>query len=198
MDAVASQVLSIRAMELSDIDAIAPWFADPDDLSLFERSTPLPPGREQLRASWKDDLTAGVSPAKAYWYIACDTAGAAVAIGGLQSIEYVNGNCVMPVFVAKAMRGKGLGIRLTGLLLDLAFDKLRLTRVTTYYREDNEISAKLIARAAFKIEGIMRQSWFCNGSHFNMIMAGILCDEWALRRVSLNDELDDSMMLRLG
>ena len=198
MTSVVPYVLSIRALELGDIDVIAPWFADPDDLSLFERSLPMPAGLEALRESWKEDLTAGPPPAKAFWYIACGTDGEPAAIGGLQSVDYINGNCVLPIFVAKAMRGRGIGIRLAGLLLDLAFDSLRLTRVTTYYREDNEISAKLVQRTAFKKEGRMRKSRFCNGSHLDMIVVGVLREEWAKRRIVLQDELDASVVLRFG
>ena len=198
MTSVAPYVLSIRALEMSDIDAIATWFGDPEDLSLFERSSPLPKGRETLRENWKEDLAAGPPPAKAFWYVACNTAGEPVAIGGLQTINYPSGDCVLPIFVARAMRRRGIGIRLIGLLLDFAFDRLRLTRVTTYYREDNEISAKLVGRAAFKEEGRMRKAWFCKGTHFDMVVAGVLREEWAKRRNALQGELDRKTILRFG
>jgi RimJ/RimL family protein N-acetyltransferase len=193
-----SYALSVRALELGDIDTIAPWFDDPEDLSLFERSSPLPTSRDAVRLSWKEDLEAGSLPAKAFWYTACGTAGEPAAIGGLQSVDYVNGNCVLPIFVAKPMRGRGIGLRLTALLLDLAFDSLRLTRVTTYYREDNEIIAKLVMKTAFKKEGTMRKTRFFNGEHLDMIVAGVLREEWAKRRAVLQDELDASVVLRFG
>jgi RimJ/RimL family protein N-acetyltransferase len=198
MTSVVPYVLSIRALEMSDIDAIATWFGDPEDLSLFERSSPLPKGRETLRESWKEDLAAGPPPAKAVWYVACDTAAEPVAIGGLQTINYPSGDCVLPIFVARAVRGRGIGIRLIGLLLDFAFDSLRLTRVTTFYREDNEISARLVGRAAFKEEGRMRKAWFCKGTHLDMMVAGVLREEWAKRRNILQGELDQKTILRFG
>ena len=198
MTSVVPYVLSIRALEMSDIDAIATWFGDPEDLSFFERNSPLPKGRDALRESWKEDLATGPAPAKAFWYVACDTADVPVAIGGLQTINYPSGDCVLPIFVARAMRGRGIGIRLIGLLLDFAFDSLRLTRVTTYYREDNEISARLIERAAFKEEGRMRKAWFCKGRHLDMMVAGVLREEWAKRRNALQGELDRKTILRFG
>jgi RimJ/RimL family protein N-acetyltransferase len=198
MTSVKPQVLTIRSLELEDIDAIAAWFDDPDDLSLFERNSPLPSGREALRENWKADLTAGSTPAKAFWYIACDASGEPVGIGGLNSVNYVNGNCVLPVFVAKAMRKKGVGIRLVALLLDLAFDRLRLMRVTTYYREDNKISEKLVQRVAFREEGRLRKAWFCDGVHLDMVVAGVLREEWYAKRPALQAELDQSVVLRFG
>jgi RimJ/RimL family protein N-acetyltransferase len=198
MTTVASCVLSIRAMELNDIDAIATWFDDPEDISLFERSSPVPIGREARRASWKEDLTASASSAKAFWYIACNGKGEPVAIGGLQAVNYFHGDAVLPMFVARQMRGKGIGIRMIGLLLDIAFDSLRLARVTTYYREDNEISAKLARRASFAEEGRMRKAWFYSGAHLDMVVAGVLREEWAKRRIVLQDELDANVALRFG
>jgi RimJ/RimL family protein N-acetyltransferase len=198
MTSAEPHIFSIRALELDDIDDIAAWFDDPTDLSLFARSSPLPAGREALRESWKPDLTTGSLPARAFWYIACSATGDPAAIGGLHSVNYVNGDCVLPVFVAKTMRGKGIGVRLTALLLDLAFDRLRLTRVTTYYREDNKISAKLVQRTAFREEGRVRKAWFCNGLHFDMMVVGVLREEWAERRPKLQLELDLSVVLRFG
>lgn len=198
MTTVASCVLSIRAMELSDIDAIATWFDDPEDISLFERSSPIPIGREARRAGWKEDLTASASSAKAFWYIACNGKGEPVAIGGLQAVNYFHGDAVLPMFVARQMRGKGIGIRMIGLLLDIAFDSLRLARVTTYYREDNEISAKLARRASFTEEGRMRKAWFYDGVHLDMVVAGVLREEWIDQRSTVQKELDQSMILRFG
>ena len=198
MTSAEPHILSIRALELADIDAIAAWFDDPADLSLFARSSPLPAGRETLRENWKADLTAGSLHARAFWYIACGTTGDPAAIGGLHSVNYVNGDCVLPVFVAKTMRGKGVGVRLAALLLDVAFDRLRLTRVTTYYREDNKISEKLVQRIAFKEEGRMRKAWFCDGVHLDMIVAGVLRGEWSERRIVLHGELDPNVVVRFG
>ena len=198
MTSVVPYVLSIRALELGDIDAIATWFDDPEDVSLFERSSPMPIGREARRAGWKEDLTASASPAKAFWYIACNGKGEPVAIGGLQAVNYFHGDAVLPMFVARQMRGKGIGIRMIGLLLDIAFDSLRLARVTTYYRDDNEISAKLTRRASFAEEGRMRNAWFYDGVHLDMIVVGVLREEWAKRRIVLQDELDANVVLRFG
>ncbi|MGH6873767.1 MAG: GNAT family N-acetyltransferase, partial [Aestuariivirgaceae bacterium] len=88
--------------------------------------------------------------------------------------------------------------RMTCLLLDLAFDRLHLTRVTTYFREDNEISSRMISKAAFREEGRMRKAWLCNGRQLDMIIAGVLREEWVKRREALRGALDSQIILKFG
>jgi RimJ/RimL family protein N-acetyltransferase len=193
-----SRVFTVRPMKMSDIDDIAAWFENLDDLSLFDRNSPAPMGLEALREYWKADLAAAPPPQKAYWYIARDADGAAAALGGLQSINYFHGDAVLPVFVARSTRQKGLGLRMTCLLLDLAFDRLHLARVTTYFREDNQISSRMIQKAAFREEGRLRKAWLCNGRQLDMIVAGVLREDWTDRREGLRGALDAHTVLKFG
>jgi RimJ/RimL family protein N-acetyltransferase len=86
--------------------------------------------------------------------------GSPVAIGGLQSVNYIHGDAVLPILVKKSARGHGLGMQIAFLLLDIAFDRLRLRRVTTYFRSDNQRSERLTRRAGFVQEGLLREAWF--------------------------------------
>ncbi len=198
MTASATRIFSLRPMGLSDLDAIAGWFENLEDLALFDRNAPVPMGLEALREYWKADFAPGPPPQKSYWYMARGAGGEPAAIGGLQSINYLHGDAVLPVFVAKPVRRRGLGLRMTCLLLDLAFDRLRLSRVTTYCREDNTISARMIRKVGFQEEGRLRKAWHCNGSHLDTVVAGILRDEWLSRRDELRRELDPATVLTFG
>jgi RimJ/RimL family protein N-acetyltransferase len=193
-----SKIFTVRPMKLNDIDDIAPWFEDLDDLSLFDRNSPVPMGIEALREYWKADLAAAPPPQKAYWYIARDSNGKEAALGGLQGINYFHGDAVLPIFVAPSARHQGLGLRMTCLLLDLAFDRLHLRRVTTYFRQDNEISSRMIQKAAFREEGRLRKAWLCNGRQLDMIIAGVLREEWTNHRDTLRAALDPHTILKLA
>src|SRR5262249_45216497 len=95
-------------------------------------------------------------------------------------------------------RHQGLGLRMTCLLLDLAFDRLHLARVTTYLRQDNEISARMIRKAAFREEGRLRKAWRCNGHRLDMIVAGVLREEWLEHRDALRAAMDPQTILKFG
>jgi RimJ/RimL family protein N-acetyltransferase len=182
-------------MTLGDIDAVADWFASIDDVSFFDRSAVLPISLEAMRESWKADLDPASIPPKALWYICEEKSGRPAAIGGLRMINYINGDAVLPAFVARNLRGQGVGIRLVAMLLDAAFTRLRLVRVTTFYREDNVISARLTRRAGFCEEGRMRKALLANGCHHDMVVLGLLSEEWAARREELQAELDGDTVL---
>lgn len=194
----SSRIFTVRPMKMNDIDDIATWFEDLDDLSLFDRNSPAPMGLEALREYWKADLAAAPPPQKAYWYVARGPDGGAAVLGGLQSINYFHGDAVLPIFVAPTARQQGLGLRMTCLLLDLAFDRLHLTRVTTYFREDNEISSRMIRKAAFREEGRLRKAWLCNGRKLDMIVAGVVREDWMERREALRGTLDAQTILKFG
>lgn len=193
-----SRIFTVRPMKLNDIDDIAPWFEDLDDLSLFDRNSPAPMGADALREYWKADLATAPPPQKAYWYIARNSNGKEAALGGLQNINYFHGDAVLPVFVGPSARRQGLGLRMTCLLLDLAFSRLHLRRVTTYFRQDNEISSRMIRKAAFREEGRLRKAWLCNGRQLDMIVAGVLREEWTEHREALRAALDSQTVLKLA
>jgi RimJ/RimL family protein N-acetyltransferase len=193
-----SKIFTVRPMKLDDLDDIAPWFEDPDDLSLFDHNCPAPMGLDTLREYWKADLIAAPPAQKAYWYIARNSDGKEAVLGGLRAINYFHGDAVLPIFVAPSARHQGLGLRMTCLLLDLAFDRLHLTRVTTYLRQDNEISSQMIRKAAFREEGRLRKAWRCNGRWLDMIVAGVLREEWANHRETLRAALDPQIVLKLA
>ena len=153
----------MRPMASGDLDAVAGWLQNVHDLSLFDRSMAMPPSREALSEVWKHDLTATKAPS-AHWFAVEDCTQTPVAIGGLPSISYVNGDAVLPILVSTSERGKGIGLRIAIHLLDMAFDRLRLRRVTTFFRSDNQRTERLTRRAGFRQEGCMREAWFAGGN----------------------------------
>lgn len=187
----------MRPMAVEDIDAIADWLQDLNDLSLFDRTLTIPPGRDAIREAWKPDLIGGKCPT-AFWFVVEARDRAPVALGGLQSVNYAHGDAVLPILVSEAARGGGLGLRIACLLLDLAFDRLRLRRITTFFRADNERSERLVGRAGFREEGRMREAWFVDGAHIDCVIVGLLREEWYARRPALRAELDAAIALTFG
>jgi len=185
-------LFTMRPMTLEDIDAVAGWLQDVEDLSLFDRSMAVPPNEDAVRESWKADLATAKFPT-AYWFVMESCVDRPLAIGGLQSVNYFHGDAVLPILISKPMRGKGLGLRIADLMLDVAFDRLRLRRVTTFFRSDNLRSERLVNRLGFQPEGRMREAWFAGGRFLDCIVVGLLREEWHARRESLRAELDRSV-----
>ena len=189
-------VLTVRPMTISDIDSLADWFDSIDDVSFFDRSAIVPASLDAIRENWKVDLDPAATPPRALWYIAEDASGRPAALVGLRSINYINGDALLAAFVSRHMRGRGVGIRLAAMVLDTGISRMRLVRVTAYYREDNAITARITRRLGFCEEGRLRKSLLAVGCHYDMVVMGLLQEEWLARRDALNGELDDATVLR--
>lgn len=75
-------------------------------------------------------------------------------------------------------RGKGLGYFATTEMITHAFNNMNLNRVELNVLESNSRAIKLYEKIGFKKEGIRRKSVFKNGEFVDMIMMGILKEEF--------------------
>ena len=158
---------------------------------------PRPLGDDADLAHWKRILEPTEQPAN-YWYRLTGEDGTLAGIAGLQEIDYVNGNAVLPVFLAEDARRQGLGTRVSALLLVLAFSYLRLTRVTSYFREDNGSSRKMTEGLGFEVEGRLRAGSYFQGKRYDTFVIGILEPEWSQARIALREQLDSDVRVYLG
>jgi RimJ/RimL family protein N-acetyltransferase len=187
----------LRPLAFEHIPVITRWHERIEDLKLFDRRMPLPVSAAAMEAAWRESILAP-EPRTNYWFVIVDGDDAAVGLGGLQDINYVHGDAVLPIFIAESDRRNGLGTRAGALLLDLAFYQLRLTRVSTYVRADNEGSRRLTKGLGFREEGRIRKGWFADGAHVDIVVIGILSDEWLTHRELLQNALSADTCVALG
>ena len=186
-----------RPLALDHIPVIARWHERIDDLKLFDRRMPLPISSAAMEAEWKNSIFA-TEPRTSHWFVIADGDNVVVGLAGLQEINYIHGDAVMAILVAEPGRRKGIGIRAGALLLDIAFYQLRLTRVSSFVRADNEGSNRMTAHLGFQEEGRIRKGWFTDGIHVDIRVIGLLLDEWETHRKTLQGELSTDTCLTLG
>lgn len=177
----AVEPITWRPLALDDITSIAEWFWDFQDVALFDRSLPVPTSVDALRKSWGKSIEYQKSPC-GHWFIAVASDGQPLGIAGLESVNYIQGDAVMPFFVSQAFRKRGLASAMAVSVLDLAFKRLRLHRVTTFYRDDNAATKRALAKLGFSEEGMFREGWFFEGVRKDIVIAGILGREWIASR----------------
>ncbi len=187
----------MRPLRLDDLPVIARWYEDVEDLALFHRRMPLPHGAEVLDAGWRSALLAP-EPRESYWFAITNDEGEPAGLGGIEDISYVHGDAVTPLFLSPSVRGKGLGVRARALLLDLAFDQLRLVRVTSLHRADNVASRRINEACGLREEGRIRRGWFAGGVHIDLMIFGILAEEWRAHRDGLRERLSNRTVITLG
>ncbi|WP_419907574.1 GNAT family N-acetyltransferase [Hoeflea sp.] len=178
----------MRPMGMEDIPTIARWFSNFDDIALFDRNLPVPVGQEAVFESWKPALEY-TEPPRSLWFVAEDEDGNPAGVGGLQSINYIHGDAVLPMFIDRPARTNGLATGMTINLIDLAFGQLRLHRVSTFFRADHDATANVIAKVGFREEGRVREGWFAGGKHHDVVQVGLLRSEWQQGCEALREEL---------
>ena len=197
MPSNVTALYTLRPLEKADLASVARWFQDVEDLASFDRNSRVPYDISSCERHWYSSGNPENVGRKCWFAIASETLEI-IGIIGLEDISSVNRDAVIPLYVEKSTRRKGVGIRASALMLDFAFRQLGLQRVTTYYRADNIGSRDLTTQAGFKIEGTMRKSWFADGTFHDTLLVAILKDEWTARRDVLARGLGSETIVTLG
>jgi len=196
-DAPDSTMFRLRPLDLADIRTIATWYEQVGDLAMFHQRMPIPLSADAIEANWRAAIVAP-EPRTSYFFTIEDSSRNPVGFGGLEDINYAHGNCLAPFFVARCARRRGLGVRLRALLLDLAFDQLGLARLTSIFRADNAGSRRVNELCGLREEGRLRSAWRAGGRRVDVMIFGILAEEWHAHRSALRQTLSASTILTLG
>jgi RimJ/RimL family protein N-acetyltransferase len=187
----------LKPVTVEHLESISNWYQDIDELALIESNLPLPINSQSLENLWQRDLEQK-NPRTSYLYVICNEKHEPVGFTGLQDINYTYGSGVVFIFVQKDSRRYGLALRSIALILDLAYDQLRLHRVSTYVHCENSPSMSLIRRIGFTDEGRMREACFANGKYCDVDIVSMLAREWQECRISLSAELERTTILSIG
>ncbi len=94
------------------------------------------------------------------------------------TVNVLDHNAEIGYWLASAHEGRGLVTRAGARFLDHAFGKLGLRRVTIRAAEPNERSRAVARRLGFTEEGLLRQSGRTGAGYEDMVVYGILAEEW--------------------
>jgi UDP-4-amino-4,6-dideoxy-N-acetyl-beta-L-altrosamine N-acetyltransferase len=92
-------------------------------------------------------------------------------------------------------RGRGAGRAAQALGLDIAFRGRGLQRVWAEVMADNEAALKAQAAAGFRREGYLRRHAFNEGGFRDVVILGILAEEWTERRDKVIGDLAASGLI---
>jgi UDP-4-amino-4,6-dideoxy-N-acetyl-beta-L-altrosamine N-acetyltransferase len=92
-------------------------------------------------------------------------------------------------------RGRGAGRAAQALGLDIAFGELGLQRVWAEVLAENEAALKAQGAAGFRREGYLRRHAFKDGRFTDVVILGMLREEWAERRAKVLQDLAQSGLI---
>jgi len=81
----------------------------------------------------------------------------------------------------RELRGCGLGADVVRLALGVAFDELRLHRVSLGVFDFNHAAIRCYERVGLRTEGLLREACCFAGEYWNLVQMGILEPEWRAR-----------------
>ncbi|WP_211748810.1 GNAT family protein [Paenibacillus sp. Marseille-Q4541] len=97
----------------------------------------------------------------------------------LHSIEWNNQAAKLAIGIGKAKdRGKGYGSDALGIILRYAFHELNLNRISLDVISYNEVAYHAYKKAGFVEEGRMRSAVLRGGKSYDLIIMGMLREEW--------------------
>ncbi len=166
-------VVTLRAWERSDIEAIVELCSDP----LAARYTTVPvPYRRRDAEDWldaqPDRLAAGES---AFFAITTDADEAVVGSIGLH--VHAPGLAETGYLLAAVHRGRGLMPRSVQLLTEWAFTDLAIERLQLTTHPDNHSSQRVAEKCGFTREGLLRRYGVQRGRRVDLVMFARLASD---------------------
>lgn len=172
---IKGKKVTLRAMERQDCEMIREMFNDPE--------------LEHLVIGWAFPVS---SYAQEKWFethygdntdfrfvIETEEDGP-VGIATLTEIDWKNRHAMYGIKLVNrgGIRGKGIGTDTVMAIMRYAFDELQLNRLDSSYFADNMPSAGMLTKCGWIKEGIRRNYIFKNGKYRDLVITGILADEY--------------------
>jgi RimJ/RimL family protein N-acetyltransferase len=143
--------LVLRLPGVHDVDALLPAFSDPEILEAGN----LPPfGREELMETLPY-LPALAESGRLLPLVVVDAGGEILGGGTLHHLDAERGIVEIGYWLLPHARGRGVATRVARLLAEHAFS-LGVQRVAAYVNVGNERSDRVLERAGFTREGVVR------------------------------------------
>lgn len=169
------KIVKLRAVEFEDLELLRQLTNDPTyEEMIVGWSFPISK-REQIE--WYEKEKGQNTVIR---YIIETEKDGMVGMIGLKDIDWKNGvasGAGMRI-IRKEFKSKGIATDAWMTLLKYAFNELRLNRINGCALDYNKASLRVTEKVGFKVEGIQRQAIYKNGRFNDLIMLGILKEDY--------------------
>ena len=104
-----------------------------------------------------------------------------VGVIGLHHVDWVNSSTSIGYWLDESHQGRGLVTRACEALVNYAFSELELHRIEIQAASENARSQAVPKRLGFTREGVLRQAANLYGRRQDLVVYGMLADEWRLK-----------------
>jgi ribosomal-protein-alanine N-acetyltransferase len=158
--------VDLAIVEKGDLPVLKEWFNDVDFVGEFE---PFP--QESLSAMEKQ--YDAKTESNSFFILKKD----GKKIGCVVHFK-VGENYAIGYMLVREERGKGYGSEAAQIMVDYLFLNKNIVRIQAETHVNNRVSQRVLEKAGFMKEGIIRKSFFSRGVWRDTAMFSILRDEW--------------------
>ena len=163
----------LREQRPEDAGFFAYWFNQPEVMFLCGFAEPTDEGEERAR------ILTDHRREDSAWFTITDLEGKLLGETGLLRMYPAWHQTDLTIIIPDpAMRRRGYGTEAIRLVLDLAFRKYGMHRVSIGVVGQNASALKFYKKIGFKQEGVLEDGYFWNNEYSDFIMMRILRPEW--------------------
>jgi RimJ/RimL family protein N-acetyltransferase len=186
---IRGELVYLRPAEREDLPRFVRWFADAETSRFLMVRAPFSQAMEE---QWFADMV-GRQGKTDYHFVICRlTDGEPIGTAGLHDLDFVNGNAEFGISIGeKGEWNKGYGTDALHAICDFGFGELRLHRIELEVYEGNARARRSYEKAGFLLEGKLRQRHFAEGRHSDVLIMGLLREEWEAKDRRRSWELNE-------
>ena len=163
-----------------DPEVEAGWTHDSEFMRMYTTEPARPMSAAMVKKQY-ENIEKEIDDDKCMYYFAIRSREDNRLIGKakVDDIEWTNGNCGLHLGIGAADdRRKGYGTQALRMLLRFAFAEINMFRVTAHVPQYNEAAIALLKKFGFVEEVRRRQSLARDGRRWDLLVFGLLKDEW--------------------
>ena len=168
-------LVRLRALTSDDREILRSFINDPE---VLQQSNTYAPVSDIQQEAW---FRAAVTHQNQAWF-GIETLESPASLVGtccLVDIDWIGRVAELRIRIGdKETWGKALGSEACRLLVEFGFDHLNLERIWLRVFAPNDRARRLYAKLGFVEEGRLRRAWHLKGVTGDVIVMGLLRDEW--------------------
>ncbi len=174
---LTGSIVRLRTVQDDDLDWLVAGTGKPSSYGEFE---PFLLGQgEALRWRWNEDRL--LSSDRTVLIIE-DRAARRLGVAFVETLDaHARTARISATILDPQERGKGLGTDAHRVLTSYLFHHWGLHRIEAWVAAGNRAARAVLARLGFTEEGTLRSRLWAHGQRHDVIVYGLLADEWALR-----------------
>jgi len=169
----------LRRFTRADVPTWYRWFNDGDVTRFMNKG--FFPNSEAAQAEFFESISTSQSDVQLA--IASKDDGDLLGVIGIHNIDWIHRHGDMSVVVGnRDYWSQGIAGEAIAGLCAHAFTKLNLHKLTAGLWEPNVACQRAFEKSGFRVEGIMKEQFFCQGRYVDEIRLGLLRSDWLKSR----------------